>query len=297
MFELVSCVVCLLWVDASPWMDDHGSSGRVGSTHQGTTSKVREVASSIRQKPTPAVRQSGAQGSKGPIVARPAPDPVRRVSPDLARVTAQERARKLEKALEVMSDVEGPAVEAIRVELKKAQNAAAVLALDVQIQQCESFITRSERRLAEIDAQRVAEEESTEAKARLERLRSEVIAEPSVPTDWETEVKKFRQQVAELQCQKPLYSRVQASHPVQSSVEAVQMVQERAAKRRACAEEVPSTEQALAEWLCSKHLELRDALEIGDPSVVAELSQLLAAGAVKMQTLSGAVSMVANSVR
>ena len=137
----------------------------------------------------------------------------------------------------------------------------------------------------------------TEAKARLERLRSEVIAEPSVPTDWETEVKKLRQQVAELQCQKPLYSRVQASHPVQSSVEAVQMVQERAAKRRACAEEVPSTEQALAEWLCAKHLELRDALEIGDPSVVAELSQLLAAGAVKMQTLSGAVSMVANSVR
>ena len=114
----------------------------------------------------PAVRQSGAQGSKRPIIARPA-DPVRRVSPDLARVTAQERARKLEKALEVMSDVEGPAVEAIRVELKKAQNAAAVPTLDVQIQQCESFITRSERRLAEIDAEHVAEEESlTEAKAR-----------------------------------------------------------------------------------------------------------------------------------
>ena len=247
-----------------------------------------------RQKPMPAVRQSGAQGSKRPIVT----DPVRRVSPDLARVTAQERARKLEKALEVMSDVEGAAVEAIRVELKKAQNAAAVPTLDVQIQQCESFITRSERRLAEIDPQRVAEEESlTEAKARLERLRSEVIAEPSVPTDWETEVKKLRQQVAELQSQKPLYSRVQASHPVQSSVEAAQMVQERAAKRRACAEEVPSTEQSLAEWSCAKHLELRDALETGDPSLVAELSQLLAVGAVKMQTLSGAVSMVANSVR
>ena len=107
-----------------------------------------------RQKPTPAVRQSGAQGSKGPIPARPATDPVRRVSPDLARVTAQERARKLEKALEVMSDVEGPAVEAIRVELKEAQNAAAVPTLDVQIQQCVSFITRSERRLAEIDATR-----------------------------------------------------------------------------------------------------------------------------------------------
>ena len=50
-----------------------------------------------------------------------------------------------------------------------------------------------------------------------------------------------------------------------------------------CAEEVLSTEQALVEWLCVKHLELR--VEIGDLSVVAELIHLLAAGAVKMQTL------------
>ena len=245
-----------------------------------------------RQKPTPAVRQSGVQGTKGPV-ARPAADPVRGVSPDLARVTAQERARKLEKASEVMSDVEGPAVEALRVELK-AQNAAAVPTLDVQIQQCESFISRSDLRLAEIDAQRVAEEESlTEARVRLERLRSEVIAEPSVPTDWETEVKKLRQQVAELQCQKPLYSRVQASHPVQSSVEAALMVQEGpseelvqrksngASTRRVVVREASGTEGCSGDWA----------------SVVAELSQLLAAGAVKMQTLSGAVSMVANSVR
>ena len=68
-----------------------------------------------RQRPTPAVRPSGVQGTKEPVTPRPATDPIRRVSPDLARVTAQERARKLEKALEVMSDVEGPAVEAIRV--------------------------------------------------------------------------------------------------------------------------------------------------------------------------------------
>ena len=95
-----------------------------------------------RQKPTPAVRQSGVQGTQGPVIGRPATDPVRCVSPYLARVTAQERARKLEKALEVMSDVEGPA---LRVELKKAQNAAAVPPLDGQIQQCESFISRSER--------------------------------------------------------------------------------------------------------------------------------------------------------
>ena len=65
-----------------------------------------------------------------------------------------------------------------------------------------------------------------------------MVAEHPAPPDWEAEDRRLRQQVKELQCQKPLYSRVQASHPVQSSVEAAQMVQERAAKPRACAEEV-----------------------------------------------------------
>ena len=66
--------------------------------------------------------------------------------------TAQEKARKLEKIWN------------------------SVPTLDVQIQQWESFIMRPERRLAEIDAQRVAEQESlTEARAMLERLRSEAV--------------------------------------------------------------------------------------------------------------------------
>ncbi len=73
------------------------------------------------------------------------------MSPDLEG-TAQEKARKLEKIWN------------------------SVPTLDVQIQQCESFIMRPERRLAEIDAQRVAEQESlTEARAMLERLRSEAV--------------------------------------------------------------------------------------------------------------------------
>ena len=71
--------------------------------------------------------------------AKPATDPALRVNPDVARVAAQEKARKIEKALEVMSDVEGPAVDAFRAELGPA--------LDVQIAQCESFVSRSQRRL------------------------------------------------------------------------------------------------------------------------------------------------------
>ena len=67
------------------------------------------------------------QGSKGRTAfAKLATDPGLRVSPDIARAAAQEKARKLEKALEVMTDVEGPAVDAFRAELKKVQDAAAV---------------------------------------------------------------------------------------------------------------------------------------------------------------------------
>ena len=65
-------------------------------------------------------------------------------------------------------------MDALCAELKKAQSAATVPALDVQVEQCESFISRLQRRLAELDKQRVAEEELlTEARARLERLRVE----------------------------------------------------------------------------------------------------------------------------
>ena len=71
----------------------------------------------------------------------------------------------------------------------------------------------------------------------------------------------------------------------QSSVEPVQVVQERATKRRVCGDEVPSSPQLLSEWLCAKHLELRDVLEMGDPLIVAELIQLLAAGGAKMQAM------------
>ena len=49
---------------------------------------------------------------------------------------------------------------------------------------------------------------------------------------------------------------------MQSSVDAEQVVLDRASKRRAVREEIPSGQQDLAAWMCSKQLELRDALEM-----------------------------------
>ena len=158
----------------------------------------------------------------------------------------------------------------LEASFRRAQQQATSPLVAEQAEQTAQFIERAKKRLtsAEEWAQDWRSECATElheAELRLEIIRAEAaepLAAPPAPPDWEAEVMRLRQQVVELQCQRPLCS-VQASHHAQ-------LVEERASKRRACGEEVLSTEQALAEWLCTKHLELRDALEIGDPSVVAE---------------------------
>ena len=94
-------------------------------------------------------------------------------------------------------------MDALRAELKKVQSAAAVPALDVRIEQCESFISRSQRRLAELDKQRVAEEELlTEVTARLGRLRLEAEqcrAASSATPNVDSELTRLRAQFVELQ--------------------------------------------------------------------------------------------------
>ena len=59
-------------------------------------------------------------------------------------------------------------------------------------------------------------------------------------------------------------------------------------------EEIPNSEQELAEWMCTKHLEFRDALEIGPNELVVERSQLVAKGALAMQAFSVRPSTVSN---
>ena len=230
-----------------------------------------------------AVCQPGVHGNKGPTVsARLATDPAQRVSLDTARAAAQEKARKLEKAPEVMSDVEGPAVDALRAELKEVQSAAAVPTLDVQIEQYESFISRSQRKLTELDKQRVAEEELlTETRARLERLRLEAVqcrAAFSATSNAHSELTRLRAQVVELQ---------------------------RAAQGRECGagpSKVPRTERRhgwacpdmptlipaeLDDWMKARQGDLQGALEFQETERVLELTSKLSDAAVGMMEMSG----------
>ena len=237
-------------------MVDSGGPRWVASGHQGAAPEVGEVASEDTSSASEAGTSSSsawcAEGHK--VFAKPATDPALRVSPDVARVAAQEKARKIEKALEVMTDVEGPAVDALRAELKKVQGAAAVPALDVQIAQCESFISRSQRRLTELEKQRVTEEELLlEAKARWERLRSEAEQVRIAPatTNTEDELARLRAQVVELQL------------AAQDRESAVSKGDQPAKKPRVREDFVPMCVEDAVLWLKCRQQEMEGAISAG----------------------------------
>ena len=232
------------------------------------------------------------------------------MGPSAARDLAKNKIVQLERALEAMGGMEGPAVQAIKLELEKARTASKKPPLNVEIEEARKFITRSMRRLMEMEEERRVEERMlSEAQENLKKMLAEQERGPCHPTpseDATSQVTELQQMenmlqaerdtlVAELQSRGRM--RVEKLHPPQSSEEAAENLRERAAKRQACGpEDIPNSEQELAEWTCAKHLELRDALEIGPNELVVELSQLMAKGALAMQAVSVRPTTLSNMV-
>ena len=228
-----------------------------------------------------------------------------RVGPSAARDLAKNKIVQLERALEAMGGMEGPAVQAIKLELEKARTASKKPPLNVEIEEARKFITRSMRRLKEMEERLLSE-----AQENLKKMLAEQEKGPSHPApsqDATSQITDLQQMVNMLQVERDslvaeLQSRgrmrrVEKLHPPQSSEEAAENLRERAAKRQACGpEDIPNYEQELTEWMCTKHLELRDALEIGSNELVVEISQLLAKGALAMQAFSVRPSTLSNMV-
>ena len=126
------------------------------------------------------------------------------MSPEAAREKAQSSVARLEKALEAMGDVVGPAVEVLKAELIKSRTAAKQPAVDVEIDQCRKFIARSERRIQELDSQRAEESASmTEVQERLKRLLEAQSRGPTIqPQDPRSQVTSFQQMVNTLQAER-----------------------------------------------------------------------------------------------
>ena len=103
----------------------------------------------------------------------------------------------------MMGDADGPAVECLKGELEKARNVAKRRPLQQEVEECRKFI-RSEKRISELDAERVSEMKALdEAKERLVRLEAEQAEVPKVssvqeavpPVDWAAEVRRLREEL------------------------------------------------------------------------------------------------------
>ena len=105
--------------------------------------------------------KSGQQQPSPPPLQSPKPIPHRNpVNPDVAMENVQSKVARLQKAVEAVGDMGGVVVESLQAELAKAQAAAVLPPIDVQISKCKEFIERSERRLVWLEAETVIEKEA-----------------------------------------------------------------------------------------------------------------------------------------
>ena len=128
--------------------------------------------------------------------------PVACVDPDIRVLAARERVSRLERALAAMEDFEGPEALSLRTALKRAQEDAQEVPVEVQIRDREAFIERARKRIAKIDKERASEVRSLEeAKRKLNDLK----AFRTVPVDPAStalsELEQLQMRVAQLQTQ------------------------------------------------------------------------------------------------
>ena len=203
----------------------------------------------------PKVRSSTRFGSgvKWVSTPRPAERPVgatvvrERKTPEQARSEASTRVSRLQAALSSLGDGDAAEKRALEVALVKAQKQAEEMPVARQIEVTKEFIMRAKKRmlvadekirLAQVALQDAMDEKEYDlrevplAEARLERLQKEVVPPRQTPpasvvSDLEGEVQRLRTQLAQVQAaQTPKVGR----HPPQSSVQAADMLRERAAK-------------------------------------------------------------------
>ena len=180
----------------SQGMDSDGRSLGMGPDSSGSQASFSAMIEEI-------FSSEHAVSSPGPAGQTPSSrKPVPRVNPDSSCEVARLKVMKLEKALEVMGDTDGPVVVCLKEELEKARNVAKQRPLQQEVEECRKFITRSEKRISELDAERSSEMKALdEAKERLVRLEAEQAEVPKVvssvqeavpPVDWAAEVQIAR---------------------------------------------------------------------------------------------------------
>ena len=227
--------------DGTPWMDHDGCAFRVDSSFEGSSAEGH---------------LQFREGGQSQALGRWRQERVR-INPEVLRENAKRRVVGLEAAVAAMIangiDEQSPEVATLKECLLKAKRSAEEPPVSAQLKGAQEFVERAQKRLVAHDAQRKAlENELAEGEARVQRLQVLVEAPPQVPpppAEWGAQVTSLQQTVNQFQAERDALAEqvkhqttlklVERVHPMQSSVDAEQLVLDRASKRRAVGEEIP----------------------------------------------------------
>ena len=247
-----------------------------------TRSAVPRVASSVQAQPLKPILTSAKD----------------KVNPDAARDAARNKVSKLEKALEVLGDSTGPAVDALKSELEKARQ--AVPPLNVQISSTQDFIRRSERRLAELEAERTAEAKLLEeGRERLRQLEAARCAQEGVasslsatPLDLGTQVQTLQQMVTQLQEERDALTKEVQSGPVERP-----KVRQRLSVPHVAENTIPLmptlVPRELSEWMENRQSDMQEAMSRGNLKKLLELTSLQGQAAERLAEMTGGMEFPA----
>ena len=107
-----------------------------------------------QQRKPPPIPSSHAQQNRQPARA---PEVRVHRSPDEVAAAAQQRVQRLEAALQTVGDEDTPEVKSLQDALKKAKVAAQGIPMGVQLEECQKFVARCEKRIAALYVERSRE--------------------------------------------------------------------------------------------------------------------------------------------
>ena len=188
------------------------------------------------------------------------------------------------------SDSSGPSVDAFKSELEKAQNPP----LKVQITSTQDFIRRSERRVAELEAERIAEsellEEAREWLRHLEAARSAeesaIPSPPATPMDLGAQVQILKQMVSQLQEERDALANEVQGDPVERS-----RVRQRLSAPHVSEDVIPPmptlVPRELSEWMEDRQSDMQEAMSSRNLKKLLELTSLQGQAAKKLAEMTG----------
>ena len=183
------------------------------------------------------------------------------LSPEAVVEVSLSKVAKLETALEVLGDTEGPVYEAMQAELKRAKSAAQLQPASVRLEHCRSFIERAKKRISDLEAEKaILEAELKEAEVRLVRLEAEVAAPPPAGSNKLSAGPILQQMVNKLQQEKDAFAE-ELHGPVERS----------RVRQRVSPSHIPQVvppmptliPHDLSNWILDRHSDLQEAMSAG----------------------------------